>query len=178
MIESENTISFPVYHMVPDNMQGTILYPLNVLKKKYSGIYTDKTAKYQGREPVRERTIPFLNCLWNDVLFLCPVHPAKILKKLREIGYDYPRERFYKIDAGLLAHNNTVVLTYPGNGIEPQYHKQSPNSISGIDELPQITIEYFQECFNEKKRFMLFAYIPHVMYKGNIDISKVPIMEV
>ncbi len=158
-------------------MQGRILYPLNKLKDQYPGIYSKKAAKYQDREGVQERVIPHLNCRWNDVLFLCPVYPGKIIGKLREIGYSYPAEKFYEIDTGLLTHDKIAVLTYPGNGIEPQYLHQSPACMPGISELPVATEDYFKDCYAQKKRFLLFAYIPHVLYLGNVNTEHCPIVE-
>ena len=167
-----------VYHLVPDGMLGTILYPLNQLKKKYPAAYDKHSEKYRGREWLADRVIPPLNCLWNDVLFLCPVHPGKILGTLREIGYDHPRERFFEIDTGQLTNDKFAVLTYPDDGGDPQYHHQGPNSMPGIDDLPSVTVNYFKESFANKKRFMLFAYIPHVLYLGSVDVSQCPIIEV
>ncbi len=171
-------MGFTLYHLVPDDMQGSILHPLNVIRENYPAVYTVKVAKYKGREWLQERVIPHLNCLWNDVLFFCPVHPGKIIGKLRAIGYDYPPEKFFALNTDLLEQDKIVVQTFPGNGLGPQYHRQSPESIPGIDELPRATAEYFEESFVNKTRFLLFAYIPHVLYMGSIDISNCQVIEV
>ena len=65
-----------LYHRVPDNFQGTTLYPLNDLKDILPDIYTRHISKYEGRAHIVERHIPiFDDCLWNDVVFLSAVEP-------------------------------------------------------------------------------------------------------
>ena len=59
-------------------MEGETLYPLNKLKDVYSNIYEEARSKYKGREAVMRHKIPYLNCLWNDVLHLTVVHPQKL----------------------------------------------------------------------------------------------------
>jgi len=57
-----------LYHLVPKNIRGDILYPLNILKSIYPDIYQYQVNKYFGREYIIEQRIPLFNCLWNDVL--------------------------------------------------------------------------------------------------------------
>lgn len=47
-----------VYHRVPENLRGTVLYPLNMLKDVFPDIYTETVRKYEGREHVLETRIP------------------------------------------------------------------------------------------------------------------------
>jgi len=56
-----------LYHRVPADLKGHILYPLNQLKSIYPSLYDTKATTYQGREAVMQARIPLLNCLWNDV---------------------------------------------------------------------------------------------------------------
>lgn len=47
-----------LYHLVPMNMEGKILYPLNLLREKYPGIselLTEKCAELNSREPHRNK---------------------------------------------------------------------------------------------------------------------------
>ena len=67
-----------IYHKVPADMSGNILYPLNVMEKINPEIYEKAVKKYEGREYLMREVIPWLNCLWNDVLHFSIVHPTKI----------------------------------------------------------------------------------------------------
>ncbi|MBI2087070.1 MAG: hypothetical protein HYT69_02770 [Candidatus Zambryskibacteria bacterium] len=64
-----------LYHQIPKNMFGTLLYPLNVLKETHPEIYAEHAKKYVGREQLLTATVPPLNCLWNDVLHFTAIAP-------------------------------------------------------------------------------------------------------
>ena len=67
-----------LYHSVPKNLEGSILYPLNTLKGKHPDIYEQQVSKYVGREHIKEQRIPILDCLWNDVLHFSAVNPKEV----------------------------------------------------------------------------------------------------
>src|ERR1700733_16337244 len=77
-----------LYHVVPPNMTGTTLYPLNMLKDIHPEIFQVQAKKYEGRkrDDMAER-IPSFDCLWNDVLFLTAAHPTEVKQALREAGH-------------------------------------------------------------------------------------------
>ncbi len=65
-----------LYHSVPRDLQGAMLYPLNVLARLYPGLYEEQLKKYVGREHIPRQQIPGLGCAWGDVLHLCrQYHP-------------------------------------------------------------------------------------------------------
>lgn len=68
-------------------MQGTILYPLNMMQLTMPEVYKKEFAKYTDRLRVPERRIPlFEDCLWNDVLFSVAINPQKLMDARREAG--------------------------------------------------------------------------------------------
>ncbi len=78
-----------VYHMVPEELKGEYLIPLNELKRVYPNLYREYIQKYKDhtqRENLLTRKIPKLECLWNDVVHFLPLHPYEIYKVLLEIG--------------------------------------------------------------------------------------------
>lgn len=77
-----------LYHKVPPDFVGPILYPLNRLKQRLPDVYARQVKKYQGREAVLKRRIPHLNCLWNDVLHFSPVHPTQCRAALQAAGFN------------------------------------------------------------------------------------------
>jgi hypothetical protein len=57
-----------IYHLVPRQMHGHGLYPLNRLREVAPDLAQTAFEKYAGRESVLERRIPPLNCLRYNTL--------------------------------------------------------------------------------------------------------------
>lgn len=102
-----------IYHSVPKNLQGNILYPLNALKEKYPDIYEQQVSKYVGREHIIQQRIPILDCLWNDVLHFSAVNPKEIRRALIEAGDNTDITRsYYQVDSKLIDPKNVIVYLY------------------------------------------------------------------
>ena len=63
-----------IYHLVPRELRGTLLYPLNQLKSVFPDLAAQHFTKYYDRADLPSTPIPPLQCLWNDVLMFSPVH--------------------------------------------------------------------------------------------------------
>jgi len=101
-----------LYHMVPEDMRGTVLHPLNSLKDQHPDLYVAKSAKYENRQHVMEQFLPTLEAAWNDVLHFTAVNPEELKRALVEAGME-PREmKFYQIDPSLLDPKLTTVYLY------------------------------------------------------------------
>ena len=167
-----------LYHWVPDNMKGDVLYPLNILKNIDTDIYTAAASKYVGREKVMEQIIPGLNCLWNDVIHLSAVHPSEIKKALAEAGRKKPFSlQYFEIDPHLLDPQNTIVYLYKNNNVleknmEGNFEKFDPDNLDMYSVIPNDTKEYYNKAYSEGKNPLLYHIISHILYKGTIDISK------
>lgn len=165
-----------LYHFVPPDMRGDILYPLNKLKEVYPDIYESASAKYKGRAHVMEQKIPQWNCLWNDVLFLSVLDPAIIKKELQKLGLPFQKEiSYYEIDPKTLDKEKTMVYLYPSTkkkkdpAVAEDFVPYDPNDLEKYAVLPEATIEYFKEAIKENRRPLLYVYIPHVVYNGTLD---------
>ncbi|TOO19743.1 hypothetical protein CGH40_24485, partial [Vibrio parahaemolyticus] len=89
-----------LYHRVPVNLQGNMLFPLNELKQVHDNLYQFHVKKYRDREGALERRVLPLDCLWNDVLHLSPIHPHKIKKALIEQGLQLSNlGRYFRFEA-------------------------------------------------------------------------------
>ena len=75
-----------IYHFLPKNMKGTTLIPLNEQKERFPDLFKSNSAKYEGRESLMDRRIPYLDCLWNDVLHWACLDPRVLAKKFEELG--------------------------------------------------------------------------------------------
>lgn len=172
-----------VYHRVPEDMQGNILYPLNVLKSKYPHQYQEQVKKYKNRLEVMEQAIPKLDCLWNDVLHFTALHPSKLREALISVGFNPPARKFYKINTKVFKKEHTIVYLYRPD-IEKGMEKDITNfaefhedDIEKYNILPKETIDYYQGKYESGEQPLLFVSVPHILYKGSIDISGCEIVE-
>lgn len=171
-----------LYHRVPEPMVGSVLYPLNELRERDPETWARQRAKYEGREQVLDMPVPLLDCLWNDVLHLSPVHPRELVASLEAAGFRPEGRRFLEVDAGRLDPERTVVFrnsTDREHRYDPdQWAWFQPALVAELAVLRDQTRDYFVECAREGWRPLLFAYVPHVLFRGSLDVSGVPVVEV
>ncbi len=165
-----------LYHAIPENLKGGILYPLNQLKSIYPENYNLIIEKYKNRLEQMELKIPMLSCLWNDVIHLSPVHPEKINQALKEIrGFGHIKRKWYKIDAKLLDPQSTIVYLYPNEDLEmgiSNFTAYDPNTVNKYSAVPEETKTYYKRCTAAKRETLAFHRIPHVLYKGVLNINQ------
>ena len=175
-----------LYHIVPTGLSGDLLYPLNRLAKVYPEIAALEKKKYEGRELLMEKTLPILNCRWNDVLHLSPLHPTKTKRALAEVGLrraDPTPLKFF------------VVPPHSLEGVQAVYFKHSKDARGSYDflesdftildlaryrELPEIPEEqrlYFLKMKEEGNKPLLWARTPHVLFHGEIRVAGLEIIE-
>ena len=170
-----------LYHKVPKEMKGTILYPLNQLRDIFPEIYDAEVKKYEHRESILERRIPILGCLWNDVLHLSPVHPQQIKDALLKLGYHDFEYKFYQLDADSINPSEAVIYTYehaqPLGGVDVKdFIPYTKDKISTLNNITETTTKYFQDKLSRGEEPLLFYGVPHILVKHNIDITDVPII--
>ena len=171
-----------VYHVLPDPLVGSVLYPLNELRIRDPATFERARAKYEGREQVMELRVPLLGCLWNDVLHLSPVHPGEIVEALEAVGFTPDRRRFLQIDAGQLNPSRTVLFLNSTDREhrfdEDQWKWFDPRAVARHARLPQATRDYYAACVCDSTRPFLFAHVPHVLFRGSLDVSRLTVLEV
>ena len=159
-----------LYHLVPKNMQGHLLLPLNQLKNSHPDIYKEANKKYIGRESLMKVIIPTLDCLWNDVLHFSPVHPELIHAALAELGKDF-HAKYFKIPAEIFAPEKTIFYL---NGEIPKMDQRNwlpyeSALVLKYTEMPELTKIYYKEKLEKNEHPLLYAKIPHILYKGSLD---------
>lgn len=174
-----------LYHLVPEEMSGTMLYPLNQLKSLHPAIHDYAVNKYIGREAVMQQVIPLLNCLWNDVVFLSPVHPEKIHVARRREGLaaDTSKKRdWFILQSEKLIQRQLVLFRHRPQWFieqEPEKSEYVPftklqvSEMNSLSELPDCAIWSIRK-FREKS--LLQGFIPHLLYKGVIDVTHAEIV--
>ena len=169
-----------IYHLKPEPFEGTCLIPLNLMDQN-SILYQRHVRKYFGRETLMETIIPKLNCKWNDVVQFSAIDPQIILKKLKEIHSDlkFSNIEYFKVPIEELTTKYEIALfcrktpkmkghfTIDEDDIEilvQNAYKESKN-------IPEATINYWQEVKQLNGNPLWFPYIPHVFVKGIIETS-------
>ena len=171
-----------VYHRVPSDLKGHILRPLNDWKEIEPELYASKVAKYVGREHVMEQRIDSLGCIWNDVLFLQPIHPAKINAALTSLGHPLKGREYYQIPLEILESSHTTLWLWEHNGAA----NKAPNcflpctdeELAKHQELREVTLRYYEEQYSLGKSPLLYYMVPHVLYRGVLDTRQLEIITI
>lgn len=169
-----------LYHLVPKELSGTKLYPLNDLKEISPALYERAVSKYAGREIVMQQTIPLLDCLWNDVLFLSPVHPDKIVQARLSSGLqgNYDKNNlWFVLESESLDQSKLVLYRHrPKWLIDQEPHKAEYAWFADLSDSEKEELVEMPECalwsirkFREKSFFQ--SYVPHLLYRRVIDVT-------
>jgi len=178
-----------IYHMVPNQMVGDKLIPLNSLKTTYPDLYEKYTKKYLDhpeRSKLLQRCIPKLICLWNDVIHFLPLHPYYVFNTLSNLGIKTKEDvPFYKIPIELLAHNKNAIYLYTkerykgpaASIVDEEIELLNINtSYQELKNIPTDTLNY-SKIENEKgNKFGLFPFIPHILSLGEVEVRNIEIV--
>lgn len=176
-----------VYHIVPTEVIGSELYPLNMLEVLNLPLYQRYMSKYEGRKDLMERRIPFLDCLWNDVVFFSNVDPRLICQAYLAVGKAWKTRHWYAIDTVRVGFSATNAVIYtPDMGREQgdfrldpkQFLPFSPNALPDIQEIPEPTLTYYRDCMEKGLPVFAWRGLPHVLYRGSVPLSDSIIMEI
>lgn len=163
------------YHGLPEDMKGDKLIPLNQMQA-FDPVLRDKyLEKYKGREEILERKIPLLDCSWNDVVQLLPLHPKKIFECQKELGLidSLPDYEYFEIDLSLLDPKKTVVYfkTAPGEeNVTVKWLKDV--NLDELQEVPEATKNYYKSLVSKNEPVFNYQFVPHVVFMDAIDVSE------
>jgi hypothetical protein len=170
-----------LYHMVPDDMQGTTLHPLSTLKNTHPDLYATLAEKYKDRPDVMQLVIPTLQCAWNDALHLTAIHPAELKQALIDAGTQPQEMKFFQIDPALLDPSKTTVYLYRDAGDElnaSDFDAFHPDKLEQHSVLTEFVRKHYKDSVSKGEKPLLFVGVPHVLHKGSIDISNLPVITV
>ncbi len=167
------------YHGVPESMKGYRLIPLNEMMSIDPGLRAKYLEKYKGREDVLEKKIPLLDCLWNDVVQLLPLHPKKLFEAQHTLGIidELPDYRYFRIDPARLNPNKTAVYfkTAPGEKNVTVKWLADVN-LDDLQNTPSATLKYYKSLVGSGELPFNYQFVPHILYRGSIDISDAEII--
>lgn len=152
--------------MQPNEEGKNILYPLNVLKEKFPGLYEVKTEKYNSlnkegsineyRKNIPSTIIPVLEkATWGDVVQLTSIHPKDLKMALEQAGLQPQEFKFYQIDPELLDPQNTTIFLYRDDipdDSEENFAAYDPSKLGEYSLVPQKAKDHYAEVseFNKK----------------------------
>lgn len=174
--------------MVPNNIIGDNLVPLNEIKNENEELYINYAKKYNDhpeRKKLLERKVPKLDCLWNDVVHFLPLNPNHVYEALTEIGIPVKIDlNFYKIPIENLMSNKNAIYLYrkenykgpaaPMNNLDVQL--LDTKEYKELTEIPIDTVVYYEKENAKGNKFGMFPFIPHILSCGKVSISNVEIM--
>lgn len=175
-----------VYHLVPRHLRGEVLYPLNQLQTIFLDVYEAHVQKYRGRETLLDRRVPFLDCLWNDVLHFSPVHPGQIRDGLCAAGFDWNPRPWFEVDPATCdfdAGNTVFYFPRPRERgdftqRDDDFAPYDPQRLPSMTALPEETAAYYAEAIARDEPPFVFHLVPHVLHRGNIHRDDVTVIEV
>lgn len=169
-----------LYHRTPPHMEGTELIPLNEQRELYPKLYEESVSKYAGRMEVMKIIIPSFECLWNDVLFLSPVHPQVINEVRRRYEVPTPERRWFEIDSNLLDQNKLLLFRHrPEWLIQKEMEKGEYEPFAKLSEEEKVSLSQLQEpgewsIRRWREEALYFGYVPHILYRGRIETIGLP----
>lgn len=178
MIDSRNQ-PMHFYHGIPPEMKGNALIPLNKMLEIDPGLQAKYLEKYKGRIEILERKIPLLDCLWNDVVQLLPLHPRRLFELQKELGLlsEVPDYRYYQIDTSALDPLRAVVYFKAAPGEENVTVKWlADTQLETLQDVPEATRRYYESMVGTGEPVFNYQFVPHVVYHGTIDISSAQVV--
>lgn len=124
-------------------------------------------------------TLPTLGCLWNDVLHFSLMHPANIYKHLSEVGIDYSKREVRWFEVPLRAALEHPCVLYK-NTRQDRSSREFPESefepvraerVRKLSGMPERNLLYYKECVAQKTFPLMWGYAPHVLVKGEFEVS-------
>lgn len=168
-----------LYHRAVRDFRGEELLPLNRLRPLYPDVYEREAAKYVGREQLRTAPVEALGCGWGDVLFLSPVHPKALLDVIRASGRKVPPLRFWAVNAAALEVSAACVLQvrpWPNGIYTPHQLKDflpyTAETLQAVSQPSEATLSRLQ-ALPADAPLLLWADVPHVLYRGALPLSMV-----
>ena len=180
-----------VYHGMPRDMSGSVLYPLNQLQAFVPDRYAFQKAKYAGREAVLDYRIPGLGLLFNDTVHCSALHPYHLFRARQDLGLDPPVRPTSGWLTGLvyaipleriLIHpvvwyawktlwiNGAPDEAVPLESPAAEFELFDPARYQELVAPTERHLAYLTRMRERGRRPLMFMHIPHVLVAGPIDV--------
>jgi len=175
-----------LYHMVPPAVCGDRLHPLSELRVIEPDLFKEYVKRYEGREFVMQISLPHLQCLWNEVIHLSPVHPHAIKEALEGAGFEWYQTSYYVIDPLLHGIDETNAVIHRSYWavreevpvIESRCTPFNQAELPTLSRPSNAVRHGYLRAKMEGTLPFLYVFVPHVLFKGSLPISALPIITV
>lgn len=167
-------MQYKLYHIKRKLFIWDTIYPLNQLWYKSPELYDQYKKNYLGREHIIDNIIPVINCKLHDVVHLSPINPQKISNILKKLWHNVKFQEIFVIDIKDIDIDKAVLFDYHWweQLISPQEIKRfNKNDLQKISNISVTTINYFKKCIKKWIDPLVFYWIPHILYKWEINIK-------
>jgi hypothetical protein len=183
-----------LYHAVPAEMVGKVLYPLHLLAEIAPVAYDRQRKKYTGREAVLEAPISSSGMRFNDTIHCAPIHPHHLYEVRRRLnllpstGGTHRGERlFFRIPVERIRAHASFwypwitpwINGYPEEAVAAkppleEFEPFDPTRYRELTVLPQAHFAYLSQMKRKHRPPLMFVHIPHVLVAGPIDTDGLP----
>lgn len=181
-----------VYHGVPRELVGEVLYPLDQLRDALPDVHAAQAKKYAGREQVTSFRLPLIDTGFTNTVHCGPIHPYHLFDARRAAGLDPPARPEGTHFSGLFfeipLERITVhpVLWYrwqtlwingaPGENVPSappvnEFELFAPERYAPLPAVPPAHLDYLQQMKARGAPALFFVHVPHVLVGGPIDVS-------
>ncbi len=89
----------------------------------------------------------------------------------------------YLVDPKLIPPENTIVYLYAHTDVKDKLQKwnftaYNPDEAGKYSPMPAATKDYYKEMFSKGSVPLSYHRIPHILYKGALDISDLRVVSV
>ena len=184
-----------VYHGVPSEMVGEVIYPLTQLAAVAPEAYELQKSKYLGREVVLDARISPDGLFFNDTVHCVPLHPYRLFAARERLGFDPPRADasrtkgtarfsglFFEIPVERISPHRVLWyrwetpwingFPYADVPLVPPLDEFEPFDRGRYQELEDVTeahFAYLRRMKDEGTQPLVFVHVPHVLVAGPID---------
>lgn len=166
-----------LYHLIPSEVRGEHLVPLNGLRSTHPDLYDVHAAKHRGREWVIDEPIPPLNCTWGDVVFLAPVDSTELFNALARAGRPTSLPPAATLDASRLDPRNCAIrlMRHGRRGHYPDptdEHDYLPFTTAALRAVSRVTVAAITRLENlaPHDRGLPWVDVPHILHRGPIPL--------
>ena len=167
------------HYIPPEKMVGAKLVPPSTLQRMAPELTEQHLVKYRNRDWFKQRggvskvQIPCLSCTLVDVIQMVAIPVSQIQERQRLLG-GTPL-RFFEIESDSLDQN--CLCAYYRNDEktgEPIYDAFDPSL--PLDQVADAFEKWWREEIAKGHPRRIYAGVPHIYYKGEIDITNCPVV--
>lgn len=166
-----------LYHLIPSEVCGEHLLPLNELRSTYTDLCEVHAARHHGREGVIDQPIPPLSCTWGDVLFLAPVDSTELFDALPRAGRPTSIPPAATLDAFRLDPGNCAIRLMrhgtQGHYLDPtEEHDYLPFTTAGLRAVSRVTVAAITRLENLALHDSRLPWVdvPYILHRGTIPL--------